>query len=323
MQRKRKDWRRASPDDDIGAPRRQKGGTKGGKSLRPLHIAAALLIAATWGLNFTVIRFGLDEMTPFSFAGWRFLIGALPALFLPRPNISWKALAGIGVFLFTGQFVFLFFAMQAGLPPGLSSVLVQLQGPLTVVLAALFLRERTTAGQWLGLGVALIGVLVIARSVEGKASVLAVGIALLSALSWATGNLFLREARGTSVIAVTAWASLLPPLPLLLAGALTDGIDRSLAPVLAPTWQAWLVLLYSVVPAMWLGYWIWGTLLRTYPAAKVGPISLLVPCFALTFAARLVGEPIGGLRLIGVVIVLGGVALGVLASARRQPVTKL
>lgn len=291
--------------------------------MRPLHIAAALLIAATWGLNFTVIRFGLDEMTPFAFAGWRFVIGALPALFLPRPNISWKALAGIGVFLFTGQFVFLFFAMQAGLPPGLSSVLVQLQGPLTVVLAALFLRERATTGQWLGLGVALIGVLVIARSVEGKASVLAVGIALLSALSWATGNLFLREARGTSVIAVTAWASLLPPLPLLLAGALTDGIDRTLAPVLAPTWQVWLVLLYSVVLAMWLGYWIWGTLLRTYPAAKVGPISLLVPCCALTFASQLVGEPVGGLRLIGVIIVLGGVALGVLASVQRQPVTKL
>ena len=291
--------------------------------MRPLHIAAALLIAATWGLNFTVIRFGLDEMTPFAFAGWRFVIGALPALFLPRPNISWKALAGIGVFLFTGQFVFLLFAMQAGLPPGLSSVLVQLQGPLTVVLAALFLRERATAGQWLGLGVALIGVLVIARSVEGKASVLAVGIALLSALSWATGNLFLREARGTSVIAVTAWASLLPPLPLLLAGALIDGIDRTLAPVLAPTWQVWLVLLYSVVLAMWLGYWIWGTLLRTYPAAKVGPISLLVPCCALTFASQLVGEPVGGLRLIGVIIVLGGVALGVLASVQRQPVTKL
>jgi O-acetylserine/cysteine efflux transporter len=287
--------------------------------LRPLHIAAALLIAATWGLNFTVIRFGLDEFTPLAFAGWRFLIGALPALFLPRPKISWRALAGIGLFLFTGQFVFLFFAMQAGLPPGLSSVLVQLQGPLTVVLAALFLRERTTAAQWLGLGVAMIGVLVIARSVEGKASVLAVGIALLSALSWAVGNLFLREARGTSVVAVTAWASLLPPLPLLLAGAMTDGVDATLAPVLAPTWRGWLVLFYSVVPAMWLGYWIWGTLLRTYPAAKVGPVSLLVPCCALIFASWLVSEPVGGLRLLGVIIVLGGVALGIFASARRSP----
>ncbi len=291
--------------------------------MRPLHIAAALLIVATWGLNFTVIRFGLDEYTPLAFAGWRFLVGALPVLFLPRPRISWWTLAGIGLFLFTGQFVFLFFAMQAGLPPGLSSVLVQLQGPLTVVLAALFLRERTSAGQWLGLGVAMIGVLVIARSVEGEASALAVGIAFLSALSWAVGNLFLREARGTSVVAVTAWACLLPPLPLLLAGVLTDGIGATLAPVLEPTWRGWLALLYTVVPAMWLGYWLWGTLLRAYPAAKVGPISLLVPCCALTFASQLVGEPVSGLRLLGASIVLGGVGLGIFASIRQPPVAKL
>jgi O-acetylserine/cysteine efflux transporter len=286
--------------------------------LRPLHIAAALLIAAMWGLNFTVIRFGLDEMTPFAFSGWRFLLGALPVLFLPKPAISWKALAGIGFFLFTGQFVFLFFAMQAGLPPGLSSVLVQLQGPLTFVLAAIALRERATPAQWLGLGIAMVGVLVIARSVDGSANVFAVGIALLSALSWAIGNLFLREARGTPVLAVTAWASLLPPVPLLAASVLHEGWQAALSPILHPTVRLWFVLFYTVVPAMWLGYLIWGTLLRTYPAAKVGPVSLLVPCCALLFASQLVGEPVGGLRLAGVAIVLGGVALGIFGSGWKR-----
>ncbi len=130
--------------------------------LTPLHLASALLIVAMWGLNFTVIRFGLDEFTPFAFATWRFVLGALPILFVPKPAISWGTLAGIGGFMFTGQFVFLFFAMEAGLPPGLTSVLVQMQGPLTVVLAALFLREHATRGQWLGLAVALVGVVLIA-----------------------------------------------------------------------------------------------------------------------------------------------------------------
>ena len=280
-------------------------------------MALAVLVAATWGLNFTVIRFGLDEFTPFAFAGWRFVLGALPALFLPRPDVSWKVLGGVGLFLFGGQFVFLFFAMQAGLPPGLSSVLVQLHGPLTAVIAALVLHERATTGQWLGIGVALVGVLVIARSVDGNTTIIAVGIALLSALSWAVGNLFLREGRGTSILAVTAWGSLLPPVPLLLAGAFTDGIDATFAPILAPTLSGLLVLFYTVVPVMWLGYWIWGTLLRTYPAAKVGPVSLLVPCFALALSALITGEAIDGLRLVGVAIVLGGVGLGIVASARR------
>jgi O-acetylserine/cysteine efflux transporter len=285
--------------------------------MRPLHIAASLLIAATWGLNFTMIRFGLDAFTPFSFVAWRFILGALPVLVLPRPAISWKALAGTGIFLFGGQFVFLFYAMEAGLPPGLSSVLVQLQGPLTLVLAAIALRERATKGQWAGLFVAMIGVILIARSVEGTASLFAVGIALLSALSWAAGNLFLRETRAASVLSVTAWASLIPAPALLLVSLLHDGAAATFAPILAPSWWSWLVLLYTVVPVMWLGYLLWGTLLRTYPAGKVGPVSLLVPCCALVFSGWLTGEAVGGLRLAGIAVVLGGVALGIFASTRR------
>ena len=285
--------------------------------MKPSHIALSLLIAAIWGLNFTVIRFGLDEFTPFSFAAFRFIVGALPVLFIPRPAASWKAMAGMGLFLFAGQFVFLFFAMQAGLPPGLSSVLVQLQGPLTFVLAALFMKERASVAQWGGLAIAMAGVVLISRTVEGNASVLAVAIALLSALSWATGNLFLRETRGAPVFAVTVWASLVPPLPLLIAGFITDGVSATLAPILAPTLRGAFVLFYTVVPVMWLGYWIWGTLLRTYPAAKVGPVSLLVPCCALVFSSLLTGETIGGLRLVAVAIVLGGVALGLFASHKK------
>jgi O-acetylserine/cysteine efflux transporter len=286
--------------------------------LTPLHALAAALIVAMWGLNFTVIRFGLDELEPFTFAAWRSLLAALPVLFVPRPAVSWAMLAGIGTFMFGGQFIFLFFAMQAGLPPGLTSVLVQLQGPLTVVLAALFLREHATFGQWLGLGIATVGVVLIGRSVEGGATLLAILLALMSALSWATGNLFFRAARGVSVFAVTAWASLLPLPPIALVALVMEGPTALLAPVLAPTWKGWLVLFYTVAPVMWLGYLIWGTLLRTYPAARVGPISLLVPCVALGFAAWLVGEPVEGLRLLGIVVVLGGVALGLFVSVRRM-----
>lgn len=286
--------------------------------MRPLHALGAALIVVMWGLNFTVIRFGLDEFPPFTFAAWRFALVALPALFIPRPNLSWGMLAGIGCLMFGGQFVFLFFAMQAGLPPGLTSVLVQLQGPLTVVLAALFLREHATRGQWLGLAVASVGVVLIGRSVEGSVGVFAVFLALMAALTWAGGNLFFRAARGVSLFAVTAWASLVPVLPLGIAALILDGPDAMLAPLLAPTWKGWLVLFYTVAPAVWLGYLLWGTLLRTYAAAKVGPISLLVPCVALVFASVLVDEPVSGLRLAGIVIVLGGVALGLFASVRRM-----
>jgi O-acetylserine/cysteine efflux transporter len=68
---------------------------------------------------------------------------------------------------------------------------------------------------------------------------------------------------------------------------------------------------------MWVGYLAWGTLLRTYPAGKVGPVSLLVPCCALVFSSYLTGETVGGWRLAGIAVVLGGVALGIFTSGRR------
>jgi len=165
--------------------------------------------------------------------------------------------------------------------------------------------------------VAMIGVILIARSVPGTASLFAVGIALLSALSWAAGNLFLRETRSAPVLSVAAWASLVPLGPLLVASLLHDGWTATMAPVLAPTLRGWFVLFYTVVPVMWLGYLAWGTLLRTYPAGKVGPVSLLVPCCALVFSSLLTGEAVEGWRLAGIVVVLGGVALGIFTSGRR------
>jgi O-acetylserine/cysteine efflux transporter len=57
-----------------------------------------------------------------------------------RP-IAWPSLVLIGLTLFTGQFLLLFFAFAAGMPPGLASVSQQLQVFFTVILAAVFLRD--------------------------------------------------------------------------------------------------------------------------------------------------------------------------------------
>ena len=74
-------------------PTRPTGRGCGCDRLRPLHVFAALLIVAMWGLNFTVIRFGLDELPPFTFATWRFVLAALPILIVPKPAVPWGTLA--------------------------------------------------------------------------------------------------------------------------------------------------------------------------------------------------------------------------------------
>src|SRR5690242_1540135 len=99
--------------------------------MRPVHIAIAVLIAANWGFNFTVIRLGLDGLPPFLLNSMRFALAAAPVLILPRPAISWRLMIAIAAAIFFGQFTFLLTGMRVGLPPGLASIVLQTQAFFT------------------------------------------------------------------------------------------------------------------------------------------------------------------------------------------------
>ena len=274
------------------------------------------MIALIWGGNFTVIRLGLDEFPPLLLAALRFALAALPVLVLPRPAASWRDLVLIGLLVFTGQFVFLFFGMVAGMPPGLASLVMQTQGPITVLLAALLLGEHPLSRQWAGLAMAAIGLVLIGLSIGGTLTLLGFVLTFLGAVSWGSGNLVMKRLGPVSMLAVTAWASLVPPLPLFLAGLAIDGVEATLRPLTGITWQGAFVLFYLTVPVTLIGYGIWGNLLRRYPVAAVAPFALLVPCFGFAVAAVVFGEQVAGWRLGGVLLILGGLAVAALPLAR-------
>ncbi|MYW34633.1 EamA family transporter, partial [Streptomyces sp. SID2119] len=108
--------------------------------MRPLHIALAVLIAAVWGVNFVVIEVGLGHFPPLLFSALRFLVAALPAVFLVgRPGVAWKWIIGVGLALGVGKFGLLFIGMDQGMPAGLSSLVLQIQAVFTALFAALAL----------------------------------------------------------------------------------------------------------------------------------------------------------------------------------------
>jgi O-acetylserine/cysteine efflux transporter len=66
-----------------------------------------------------------------------------------------------------------------------------------------------------------------------------------------------------------------------------------------------------------IAYWLWGRLLRDYPAAQVVPFALLVPFVGAASSSIVFGETFGPLRLAGMVTVVGGIAIMLLA--KRPP----
>jgi O-acetylserine/cysteine efflux transporter len=70
-----------------------------------------------------------------------------------------------------------------------------------------------------------------------------------------------------------------------------------------------------------IAYWLWGRLLRDYPAAQVVPFALLVPFVGSAASSIVFGERFGPLRLAGMLTVIAGIAVMVLVK-RPQALPK-
>ena len=290
--------------------------------MKPADVCLAVLVAVIWGLTFILSRIALDEFSPPLMTTLRFVIAALPCLLVPRPKVSWPVLIAISFTLFLGQFLSQAYGIAHGVPVGLTSVVVQSQALFTIAFAAVAFGELPTQRQVVGIAIAVIGLLMICGTVGYDFSVGAFAVLMICPVSFAIGNLLLRRARKAPMFDLFAWLCLAAALPLFALTLLTDGVG--------PTWQALSHMsLTGLVCMLGLGcvstsiaYWLWGRLLRDYPAAQVVPFALLVPFVGAGASSIVFGERFGPLRLSGMVIVVCGIAV-MLLSKRPQVLPKI
>jgi O-acetylserine/cysteine efflux transporter len=289
--------------------------------MKPSDVCLAVLVAMIWGLGFVASRWALDELSPALMTTLRFAIAAVPCLFVRRPNVPWTMLIAISGTLFLGQFLAQSWAIAHGVPVGLASVIVQSQALFTVSFAALAFREIPTRLQMAGIGIAMIGLLMICGTVGFDFSAGAFAVLLISPISFAIGNLLLRRAQDVPMFDLFAWLCLVPPLPLLALALAIDGPQA--------TWHAlWHLSPTGLISMLFIGaistciaYWLWGRLLRDYTAAQVVPFALLVPFVGAAASSVVFGETFGPLRLIGMITVIGGVAIMLLSKRQATPQT--
>ena len=286
--------------------------------MRPAHLSLAVLVAAVWGVNFTVIELGLGHFPPLLFSALRFLVAAVPAVFLVgRPKVAWKWIVAVGLVLGVAKFGLLFLGMAAGMPAGLSSLVLQIQAVFTALMAFALLGERPTRLRALGMAVALGGVALAAVD-EGTAGPLgAFALVIVAAACWGLSNVLTRKASPPDPLNFMVWVSTVPVLPLLGLSLLTEGPSRDLAALRALDWQGAGIVLYVAWITTVFGFGAWGWLLRRHPASTVAPFSLLVPVFGMSSAAVFLGEPISPLRWAAAALLVGGVALTSLAPAKK------
>jgi O-acetylserine/cysteine efflux transporter len=288
-----------------------------------------LVVVVIWGLNFVVMKFGLQGVSPMLLGALRFAAAALPFIwFVRRPQLPWRYIAGYGLAQGLGQFGFLFLGLHLGMTAGMASVVMQTQAFFTLLLAIPVLGERTRLGQWLGLTVALGGLLAIVTAHgDGPGQMTLVGfvLTLSAAFMWALSNLVARLASRVTdfePFPFIVWSSLFPILPFVALALLIEGWHTTATQVQGMGLTAWLAVLFLGWMATLLAYSLWTRLLKRHPAGRVTPFSLLVPVVGLWAAWVFLQESPLPQQWLGAAAVLMGLLInqagGWLAAWRQR-----
>jgi O-acetylserine/cysteine efflux transporter len=281
--------------------------------MSPRHVLLAVLVAAIWGFNFVVLKAGLDEFPPILFSALRFLAAAVPAIFfVGRPSVAWKWVIAVGLVLGVAKFSFLFIGLKAGMPAGLSSLVLQSQVIFTTVFAAAVLRERPKPVQITGIAIAVAGIGVIAWDYGLSSPLLGFLLLVGAGACWGVSNVLMRYAKPADTLRFMVWVSAVAVLPLFALSLLTEDVSA----LGRLTWSGVGAVGYVAWISTLLGFAIWGFLLRQYESSVVAPFSLLVPVFGMFSAWAFLGEGLSVLQATAGGLVLLGLAIPQLAGRR-------
>lgn len=291
----------------------------------------ALFIIIVWGVNFTVIKFGVDGIPPLLLVALRFTFAAFPALlFIKPPQIPWQYVAAYGLTVGVGQFACLFYAIFIGMPAGVASVVLQAQAFFTIFLAALCCGERIKPKQFVGLALAFFGLICISGKLVGS-DVSAIPfnaflITICGAFFWASSNIVVQKAavraitdkKKLDVLSLVVWSSLVPPIPMLIMSVWLETPAVIVPALLHISGLTIFSIAYLSFVATLFGYGMWSKLLAKYPAQKIAPLSLLIPIVGIITAWLILGEKLNFWQWSGSALIIIGLMVSNLNVSRRK-----
>jgi drug/metabolite transporter (DMT)-like permease len=281
---------------------------------------ALLLIVVLWGSYPATAKLALRDMPPVVLVAVRCAIASAFLVVLLAREGAWTirevtpaALRAFAVLALTGivgstQLTYLsLYYTTAG-----NVVILGVAMPVMVALGArVYLGERLTRVQWLGVALSASGVLLVitrGRLANLRIEELQVGdfINLAAMIGWSAYTVYGKRVLATySPMLATTAAYLLGTLVLVPLALVTAPLFP--APRLGSA-VAWLVILYQALLGAVAHVWWYRAVHVVGPSMAAGFMNLQ-PVVGLALAAVLLGEGIGVWQIAGGVLVLGGVAL--------------
>lgn len=274
--------------------------------------ALLMVTALGWGLNWSVLKFVLQDWPPLFARGTAGLLGALCLALLAKARGDSLAVpreargplviaAAINVFAWMG-----FTALALNWLKVSEGALIAYSMPIwAMMLAWPLLGARPTRRSLVALGLSLTGMVVLMGGPEFSAAKLpGVLFAFAAAVLFALGTVKARKPLAMPGPAVAAWQVALGCLPMVALGLMLE--RPNIASLSA---HGALGLAYMAVGPMALCYLTWFGALRRLPTAVAATSMLIVPVVGTLTAVPLLGETLGARELLAIVLTIGGVAL--------------
>jgi drug/metabolite transporter (DMT)-like permease len=281
-----------------------------------------------WGSTYLAIRFGVETIPPFLLAGTRHLTAGLLLYGLLRARgaivrptrLQWRNAVVIGGLMLLGGNGLVTWAEQR-VPSGLAALIVS-SVPIWMAVLDGVERRRRPGGAVIGglvLGMGGIALLVVPSRFAGNGHVDSLGAAalLLAALSWSFGSLYSRRAALPASTFATVAMEMIGGGALLWIVGLAAGEGGRLATATIST-KSVLSLGYLIVFGSLVGFSAYVWLLKVTTPARVSTYAYVNPIVAVALGAFLGGEAIT-LRIgIASLVIVGAVALIIVARSRPE-----
>jgi drug/metabolite transporter (DMT)-like permease len=280
-------------------------------SSRRNAVLALIVLVMIWGYNWVVMKVAVQYASPLDYSALRVLLGGgtlLLALLWTRKPIRPQEISGTfftGLLQTSGFYAFSTLALVSG-GAGKTAVLNYAMPFWVVLLAWVVLGERLREVQWVGVAVALAGLLFILMPFRFTEGMFSKGLALLSGVSWAVGIIVakrLQQRADLDLLSFTAWQMLFGGIPLVLLALL--------APSRPIIWSApfVLALIYSVILGNAIAWSLWFYALSRLPAGTAGLGTLATPVVGVLTSWVQLGEEPTVSEAIGIVLIVGALVL--------------
>jgi drug/metabolite transporter (DMT)-like permease len=299
--------------------------------MRARTIVAFATIYLVWGSTYLAIAYATVSIPPFLMMGMRSLLAGAVLYGWARwsgspgpARAEWRPAIVAGAFLFLGGHGLLAWAEQR-VPTGLASLVVA-TGTIWMI-GVEWVRpggRRPGAGAVAGAAMGIVGVAMLVGGADGGVDLLGAGALTLSALLWAVGSVYAREAGLPRSPQLASALPLLAGGVLLVATSLVTGEARALD-VRAIEARAVFALLYLIVFGSVIAFSAYVWLLRTTSAVRVSTHTFVNPAVAVLLGWALAGETVTPSALLAGAIVIVSIVLihGARAAARTEPARKV